>query len=76
MAMLSDLPVGRSARVSDVAEQPLRVRMASMGLRAGAEITVLARGASGSRLVRVGDARLSIARELAAGINVEPLDVQ
>jgi Fe2+ transport system protein FeoA len=76
MTTLSNLPVGRRARVSDVAEQPLRVRMASMGLRAGVEIIVVARSASGSRLVRVGDARLSVARELAAGIQVEVLDVQ
>ena len=73
---LSDLPVGLRASVREVAEQPLRVRMASMGLRSGAEVMVVARGASGSRLVRVGDARLSLARELAACIEVVVLDVQ
>lgn len=73
---LSDLPVGRRASVRTVAEQPLRVRMASIGLRPGAEVVVLARGASGSRLVRVGDARLSLARELAGCIEVVILDVQ
>jgi len=76
MTTLRQVPVGARARVTAVADQPLRVRMASMGLRPGAEITVIARSASGSRLVRVGDARLSVARELAAGIEVELLDVQ
>ena len=73
---LRDLPVGVAALVLSMRDQPLRIRMASMGLRPGAELTVLARGASGSRLVRVGDARLSLARELAAGIEVEPVGVQ
>ena len=70
------LPVGARARVLEVADQPLRVRMASMGIRPGAEVQVLARAASGSRIVRVGDARLSVARQLAEGIAVEALDVQ
>lgn len=73
---LMDLPVGGHAQVSAVGDQPLRVRMASMGLRPGAEISVISRGASGSRIVRVGDARLSVARELAATIEVEPIHVQ
>ena len=76
MPRLSDVPIGTRARIVAVAEQPLRVRMASMGLRAGAEISILSRAASGSRIVRVGDARLSVARDLAAGIEVEPTHVQ
>lgn len=70
MVTLHALPVGAVARIHAVAEQPLAVRMAAMGLRPGAELRVLARGANGSRLVRVGDARLSVARELARGIEV------
>lgn len=73
---LKDLPVGSRAHVTAVGDQPMRVRMASMGLRPGAEISVIARGASGSRIVRVGDARLSVARDLAATIEVEPFHVQ
>lgn len=73
---LKELPVGSRAHVSVVADQPMRVRMASMGIRPGAEISIISRGASGSRIVRVGDARLSIARELAASIVVEPIHVQ
>lgn len=76
MPRLCDVPIGTRARIVAVADQPLRVRMASMGLRAGAEISVLSRAASGSRIVRVGDARLSVARDLAAGIEVEPNHVQ
>ena len=73
---LHALAVGARARVLAVAEQPLRVRMESMGLRPGAEVSVLARTASGSRLVKVGDARLTLARELARSIEVEPVHVQ
>ena len=73
---LNDMPVGSRAQVLSVADQPLRGRMASMGLRPGAEISIVARGASGSRIVRVGDARLSVARELALAIAVEPMHVQ
>ena len=73
---LHELPIGSRARVRSVAAHVLQVRMASMGLRAGAEVIVLARAASGSRIVRVGDARLTIARELARGIEVEAADVQ
>ena len=73
---LHDLPIGGRARVRSVAEQPLRVRMASMGLRPGAEVQVIARAASGSRIVKVGDARLTVARELAVDIEVEATDVQ
>lgn len=73
---LHALAVGARARVRTVAEQPLRVRMESMGLRPGAEVSVIARTASGSRLVKVGDARLTLAKELARSIEVEPIHVQ
>ena len=73
---LHSLPRGASATVLSVDDQPLRVRMASMGIRPGASILVVARSAAGSRVVRVGDARLTIAKELALGIAVEPLHVQ
>lgn len=80
MSSLRSVPVGARARVTAVAEQPLLVRMASMGLRPGVELQVLARAASGSRIVRVGDARLTLARELVAVIDVdtapESADVQ
>jgi len=70
-ATLLSLAVGQRARIRSVDDQPLRVRMASMGLRPGAEVTLVARTAGGGRIVRVGDARLSVARDLARGIEVE-----
>lgn len=76
MPSLHSLAPGDRARVRAVADQPLRVRMESMGLRPGAEVSLLSRSASGSRIVKVGDARLTLARELARSIEVEPLDVQ
>lgn len=76
MTTLREVPVGARALVTAVAEQPLRVRMESMGLRPGVEVAVVARAASGSRVIRVGDARLTLARELVALIDVERSDVQ
>ncbi len=76
MTTLHGLPVGAVARIRSVRKQPLAVRMEAMGLRAGAEIAMVAHGASGSCLVRVGDARLSLARELARDIEVETVNVQ
>jgi Fe2+ transport system protein FeoA len=76
MTGLHTLPIGVVARIRTVAQVPLVERMAAMGLRPGAEVTVIARGSGGSCLVRVGDARLSVARELARGIQVESTRVQ
>lgn len=76
MTTLREVPIGARATVRAVAEQPLRVRMESMGLRPGVEVSVVARAASGSRIIRVGDARLTLARELVALIDVETADVQ
>ena len=70
---LLSLPVGAVARITEVADQALHTRMQSMGLRAGAEIAVVAKGASNSRLIRVGDARLSLAKVLCEAIAVEQL---
>ena len=67
---LHRLPVGHSGRISAVADQPLAVRMQSMGIREGAAVTMVAHAASGSRLVRVGDARLTLAKELCLAIEV------
>ncbi|MHB0927494.1 MAG: FeoA family protein [Candidatus Nanopelagicales bacterium] len=76
MSTLHGLAVGAVARICEVAEQPLRVRMTAMGLRPGAEVAMVAHGARGSRLVRVGDARLALAREVALSIEVEATRVQ
>lgn len=68
---LLQLPVGSQASVVEVMDQPLNVRMEAMGIRRGAQLTLLAKTAGGSRLIRVGDARLSLARELCRAILVE-----
>ena len=78
MPTLGALPVGAIARITAVRAGRLEVRMASMGLRPGSEVRIVAHAASGNRIVRVGDARLTLARELAAAIDVEVVraDVQ
>ena len=76
MPMLFTMSVGDRARIVRVQEHALTVRMASMGIRPGAEVRLLARAASGGRVVRVGDARLTLGRDLACGVEVELLHVQ
>lgn len=76
MSTLHGLAVGAIARIGSIAEQPLRVRMTAMGLRPGAEVIMVAHGARGSRLVRVGDARLALAREVALSIEIASSHVQ
>ena len=46
----ADLPVAR------------RLRLAELGLRAGATVTVLRRTAGGGRIIGVGDARVAVGR--------------
>ena len=41
---------------------PRRLRLAELGLRPGATVTVLQRTAGGGRIVGVGDARVAVAR--------------
>jgi len=41
---------------------PRRLRLAELGLRPGATVTVLRRTAGGGRIVGVGDARVAVAR--------------
>lgn len=67
---LSRASVGVRLRLIEMPDHPLTTRMISMGLRAGAEVTVVAKAASGSRIVRVGDARLSVAKALCRQISV------
>lgn len=73
---LHSLRVGQTAEVVAVANQPLAVRMQSMGIRPGAVLTVLAKTASSSRLVRVGDARLALAKDICRSIEVDAADVR
>lgn len=49
----------------------LRRRMAELGFVRGATVSVLSRGAHGSLLVAVGDARIALDAEAAAALFVE-----
>lgn len=40
------------------------------GIRPGATVTVLAKEAHGARLIRVGDARISLAKQICRAIHV------
>jgi Fe2+ transport system protein FeoA len=53
-----DLPVAR------------RLRLAELGLRPGAVVTVLGRTAGGGRIVGIGDARVAVGRTLLASLLV------
>lgn len=68
---LVEAPVGQSLQVIAMAEQEMLTRMQSMGIRVGALLKVVARSAAGSRVVQVGDARINLAKVLAAGIEVK-----
>ncbi len=46
------------------------LRLAQLGLRAGAEVTVLSRTAGGGRLVGVGTARVGLDRETSRGLEL------
>jgi ferrous iron transport protein A len=45
-------------------------RLAELGLRPGAVVTVLRRTAGGGRIVAVGTARVALGRETARGLDV------
>ena len=58
----ADLPPGR------------RLRLAELGLRAGATVTVLRRTAGGGRIVGVGDARVAVARRVLLTVPAAPVE--
>lgn len=64
-------PVGVDMRITAITTSPLATRMQSMGIREGALVRVIARAAAGVRIVRVGDARISLAKALSRGITVD-----
>ena len=67
-------PLGVALRIAAIAPSALLTRMQSMGIRAGAEITVIAKAAAGVRIIRVGDARISLAKPLCRLITVTPAE--
>jgi ferrous iron transport protein A len=46
-----------------------RLRLAELGLRPGATVTVLRRTAGGGRIVGVGDARVALGRSVLANLH-------
>ncbi len=71
---LDQLEDGRSAQVLALRLEPSRaMRLMEMGLMEGERVTVLRRAPLGDPLeLQVGDFRLSLRREDARGIEVQP----
>jgi ferrous iron transport protein A len=69
---LHEVPPGEAAVVVDLSRHPRARRLAEMGLRPGAEVSVLRRTAGDGRLLGVGPARLAVDRVTASTLLVEP----
>ena len=70
---LTALPPGSRAHVRAVsADSTAVLRLREMGVRPGALVRLTARGASGSRIVTIGAARLAIDAATCALIEVDP----
>ncbi len=67
-AVPSDVPV-RLAWVDLAVTE--RLRLAELGIRAGALVTVLARTAGGGRVLGIGTSRVALDRATAARLRVE-----
>jgi len=50
-----------------------RLRLAELGLRAGATVTVMRRTAGGGRIVAVGDARVAVGRNVLLQVPAVPV---
>jgi ferrous iron transport protein A len=64
---LASAPLGLPVLLGPVAlPAARRLRLAELGLRAGATVTVLRRTAGGGRIVAIGDARVALGRTVLA----------
>jgi ferrous iron transport protein A len=72
---LDELPVGGRGRIVALSAKPgLLQRLMEMGVLEGDEVEVLAFAPLGDPVeVRLGDSRLSLRREEAARVEVQPL---
>ncbi|MDQ1288167.1 MAG: ferrous iron transport protein [Actinomycetota bacterium] len=52
---------------------PRRLRLAELGLRPGATVTVLRRTAGGGRIVGIGDARVAIGQGVLTAVPATPV---
>jgi Fe2+ transport system protein FeoA len=68
---LGDVPLGSTVVLVRSHDAPARaLRLAELGLRVGAQVSVVARTAGGGRMLGVGHARIAIGPELAARLRV------
>ena len=72
---LTALPLRSPVRLDVVGSDPAgRLRMAELGLRTGATVTVVGRAAGGGRVLRIGTARIAVDRATAAALTGFPVD--
>ena len=70
------LTAGQRGRVTEIrGGHGLRRRLTSMGMHAGAEVTMVdGSGSGGPVIIAVGESRFGIGRGMAHHVIVEPLD--
>ena len=68
---LNQVPVGAVARLTDTALHSGSRRLAELGLRPGADVTVMRRTAGGGRLLAVGHARMAVDAGTLRSLSVE-----
>ena len=51
---------------------PVTRRMAELGIRAGAQLTVMSRTSGGGAIVAIGDDRVAVSREILRCVQVLP----
>ena len=73
---LATIAVGRRARLGELEPGAVPAararRLAELGLRLGATIEVVARTASGGRIVAVGDGRIALDKSVTRRLPAEP----
>ncbi|MFI5505645.1 ferrous iron transport protein A [Corynebacterium kutscheri] len=73
---LSAIPVGKKCVLTEVEDTELshdmRRRMAELGLRAGAELTVCQKTAGGGRVIKISNTRYAIDKNTSTHIIVTP----
>jgi len=75
-AGLAGAPIGVPVRLAAVDLPPShRLRLAQLGLRPGAVVTVLHRMAGGARLVALGSSRVAVDPATARAVTVDALAV-
>lgn len=71
---LDRAPVGVSVTVesSHAATPPVTRRLAELGIRAGATLTLLSRTSGGGAILAIGDDRIAVSREILRSVQVTP----